>query len=256
MKKRITNRFQHYVSKQFFIIGILVAFIFPSQAQNILKGNIHDESGIGIPSTTIRILTNDSVFVNGGITDDKGSFLFKNIKAGEYILAVSNIGYVSQSVNFKMQGEDQTLPLITLKTDNILLNEVEIKASSVIHKKDHLLIIPDKQQIKHAFSGYDLLYNLMIPGLTVNRKDKSVTALTGTATLYINGVKADIREIQNLQPKDIERVEYYTLPATGQFSGDAASVNYITKVYKAGGVYNTGRRTKHWLPERGLQYRS
>lgn len=235
MKKRITNRFQHYVSKQFFIIGILVAFIFPSQAQNILKGNIHDESGIGIPSTTIRILTNDSVFVNGGITDDNGSFLFKNIKAGEYILAVSNIGYVSQSVNFKMQGEDHTLPLITLKTDNILLNEVEIKASSVIHKKDHLLIIPDKQQIKHAFSGYDLLYNLMIPGLTVNRKDKSVTALTGTATLYINGVKADIREIQNLQPKDIERVEYYTLPATGQFSGDAASVNYITKVYKAGG---------------------
>lgn len=195
------------MNKLFFIISFLVTFIFTSQAQNVLKGNIHDDSGIGIPSTTVRILTKDSTFINGGVTDDNGCFLFNDIKAGEYILAISNIGYVSRFIDFRMQNKEYTLPLIILKTDNILLNEVEVKASSVIHKKDHLLIIPDKQQIKHAFTGYDLLYNLMIPGLTVNRKEKAVTALTGTATLYINGIKADIREIlSTISPKHIKLV--------------------------------------------------
>lgn len=84
-------------------MSFLVTFIFTSQAQNILKGNIHDDSGIGIPSTTVRILTKDSTFINGGITDDNGCFLFNDIKAGEYILAISNIGYVSRFIDFRMQ---------------------------------------------------------------------------------------------------------------------------------------------------------
>jgi hypothetical protein len=81
------------------------------------------------------------------------------------------------------------------------------------------------------------LYNLMIPGLRVDRKNKTVEAITGTATLYINGVKADFREVQNLRPKDIEKVEYHSMP-TGKYTGDAASVNYITKTYHTGGYAN------------------
>lgn len=197
--------------------------------------------------------------MSGGITDGNGTFLLKDIKKGDYILAVSNIGYVSQFVDFKMPGQPYTLPLITLKTDNVLLGEVEVRGSTVIHKKDHLLIIPDKQQIKHAFSGYDLLYNLMIPGLRVDRKTGAVNAVTGTATMYINGVEADFREVQNLRPKDIEKVEYYSMP-TGKYVRDAAAVNYITKVYKTGGYvtldgeqtigylggnYNVGAKVSH-----------
>lgn len=134
-----------------------------------------------------------------------------------------------------MPDSDYTLPSITLQTDNVMLNEVVVTGSTFVQKKDHLLVLPDKKQIKHSFSGYDLLYNLMIPGLNIDRKSKTVTAMTGEATLYINGVEADVREVQNLQPKDIEKVEFYVLPASGKFMGDAASVNYITKVHNTGG---------------------
>ncbi|MDR1523888.1 MAG: carboxypeptidase-like regulatory domain-containing protein [Tannerella sp.] len=205
------------------------------RGQHVLKGNIYDdESGAGLFLTTVRLLTQDSVFVAGEATDDNGDFLFRDIKAGEYILALSNVGYVSQFIAFQMPEGDYTLPPVVLKTDVVSLNEIVVKGSTFIRKKDHLLVIPDRQQIKHAFSGYDLLYNLMIPGLTVDRKNKTVTASTGTATIYINGVKADFREVQNLRPRDIEKVEYYSLP-TGKYIGDAASVNYITKTYKTGG---------------------
>lgn len=250
---------KNVVKKLFLILCMCFVAMLSAQAQHILKGTIYDESALGIPSATLRVLTRDSIFVKGGTTDDGGAFFFKDIKAGEYILALSTIGYVNQFVDFKMPDKAYTLPLITLKTDNVLLNEVEVRGSSVIHKKDHLLIIPDKQQIKHAFSGYDLLYNLMIPGLRVNRKTGTVEAVTGTATIYINGVKADFREVQNLRPKDIEKVEYYSMP-TGKYVRDAAAINYITKTYKTGGYitldgeqtigylhgnYNVGTKVSH-----------
>ena len=219
------------------ILSLILGVMQPVQAQHILKGIVYDEAGTGVFSTTLRVLTEDSVFVSGGITDDNGSFEIKNIKAGRYILAVSNIGYAGQCIAFEMPGSDYTLPTVVLKNDVVALGEVTVRGSTFIRKKDHLLVLPDKQQIKHAFSGYDLLYNLMIPGLDVNRKDKKVTATTGEATLYINGVKADFRDVQNLRPRDIEKVEYYTLP-TGKYTGDAASINYITKTYTTGGYVN------------------
>lgn len=74
----------------------------------------------------------------------------------------------------------------------------------------------------------------MIPGLNVNAKSGSVKAARGEATLYINGVKAELREIQNLRPKEIEKIEYYDIPS-GIYMGDIASINYVTKTYQQGG---------------------
>lgn len=70
-----------------------------------------------------------------------------------------------------------------------MLNEVVVKGSSFIRKEDHILVIPDKQQVKHANTGYDLLYNLMIPSLDINKQTGKVTTFGGTVSLYINGEK-------------------------------------------------------------------
>lgn len=223
------------MTKLFFILIGLLAYILPAQTQNMLKGSVCEkESEKCLFLTTVRVLTQDSTFVSGGVTDDNGFFEIKDVKTGMYILAITNIGYLGQYVDFEMPEADFTLPRIILKTDVVSLNEVVVKGSTFIRKKDHLLVIPDKRQVKHAFSGYDLLYNLMIPGLNVDRRNKTVETVGGTATLYINGVKSDFREVQNLRPRDIEKVEYYSQP-TGKFVGDAASINYITKTYKTGG---------------------
>ena len=92
-----------------------------------------------------------------------------------------------------------------LQENNVTLDGVTITGSSFIQKKDCLLIIPSKLQSKYAYNGYDLLYNLMIPGVVVNRKEGAVITSRGSATLYINGVKADFHKIQNLRPKDIDK---------------------------------------------------
>ena len=221
--------------KRFFlyVLGLFVALSV--HAQHRLSGKVVDGKGGGIPSATVRVLGTDSVFVSGSLSDSTGIFSVPGLKEGAYLLSVSYVGYSPGFVRFDMPASDYVLPPVTLDLDDVMLEGVTVTASSFVRKKDHILVIPDRQQVRHSFTGYDLLYNLMIPGLTVDRKNRTVTALAGEARLYINGVRADMREVQNLQPKDVEKVEFYTLPVSGPFAGDAAAVNYVTKVYKAGG---------------------
>ena len=99
---------------------------------------------------TIRLLQPDSSFVKGTVTDNNGIFNLENIKKGNYILSVSCVGYADASVDFAMPEADFHVPPIALKENSIALDAVTVTANAVIQKKDRLLIIPDKQQIKHA----------------------------------------------------------------------------------------------------------
>ena len=114
------------------------------------------------------------------------------------------------------------------------LDEVVVKASYLTREDDHILAIPTKEQRKHAVTGYDLLNNLMVPGVSVERSTGSVTTPSGAATLYIDGRKVDFREVQSLRPKDIARVEFFDVP-TGKYAKDAYAINIVMKPLNNGG---------------------
>lgn len=114
------------------------------------------------------------------------------------------------------------------------LDEVIVKTSYLTREDNHILAIPTKEQRKHAVTGYDLLNNLMIPGVSVDRLTGSVTTPAGTATLYIDGRQVEFREVQSLRPKDISRVEYFDVP-TGKYAKDAYAINIIMKPLNNGG---------------------
>lgn len=114
------------------------------------------------------------------------------------------------------------------------LGEVVVKSSYLTREGDHILAIPTKEQRKHAVTGYDLLSNLMIPGVSVERSTGSVTTTNGAATLYIDGREVDFREVQSLRPKDVSRVEYFDVP-TGKYAKDAYAINIIMKPLNNGG---------------------
>ncbi len=118
------------------------------------------------------------------------------------------------------------------------LNEVTVTAQSTFRNENgHLVVIPDRRQKKHSFNGYDLLSNLMIPGVSVNLSTGEVSALFGSATLYINGIKATPKEVSALRAQDIVKVEYYDAP-TGIFAGENAVINYIVRQPQTGGYGN------------------
>lgn len=48
------------------------------------------------------------------------------------------------------------------------LNEIVVEGSYLTREDYYIVAVPTKQQRKHAVTGYDLLNNLMIPGISVN----------------------------------------------------------------------------------------
>ncbi len=114
------------------------------------------------------------------------------------------------------------------------LEEVVVKASYLSREDDHIVAMPTKEQRKHAVTGYDLLNNLMIPGISVDRLKGIVLTPVGNATLYIDGREVEFREIQALRPKDISRVEFFDIP-TGKYAKDAYAINIVMKPLNNGG---------------------
>lgn len=229
----------------FALISLLISPLI--QSQNSLEGYIVNKNGVEIPYVSVRVLLSDSTFVCGTATDSTGYFNINNLKKGSHILSLSCIGFSNLIETIQINEGKTHLPIIRLSDNDFMIGEVEVKASPFIRKNDHVVIIPDKQQIKHGSTGYDLLYNLMIPNITVDKQKGDVSTLGGKVTLYINGRKVDYQEIRALQPKDIERVEYFDTPI-GQYTGDIASINYVMKQYNQGGyVAIDGKQTLGYL---------
>ena len=219
-----------------FVLSLLCFFILSQSvtAQYEITGTVLDRQQKSIPFATLRVTKQDSSFVKGSTTDSTGLFCIKIANKGDYLLYISSIGYISNKVNFSLHDRKLDLGTLILKENNILLNEIEVKGQLFVRKSDHVQVIPDKQQVKHAGTGYDLLNNLMIPNIDVDVQTKKVTTFGGDVTLYIDGRKADYREIQNLRPKDVEKIEYYDAP-TGKYATDIAAINYVTRQYRSGG---------------------
>ncbi len=133
------------------------------------------------------------------------------------------------NVTYAQQPDTTQISIQTKK-----LNEAVVKASYLSRKDNHILAIPTKEQRKHAVTGYDLLNNLMIPGVSIDRSTGNVTTPSGTATLYIDGREADFREVQSLRPKDIAHVEFFDIP-TGKYAKDAYAINFVMKPLNNGG---------------------
>lgn len=120
----------------------------------------------------------------------------------------------------------------TLKT--IVLPDLKVEAEQVVIKGDHYDVYPTGIQKKHAHSGYDLLRNIMIPGMTVDRKSGTVLSNMGKVGVYIDGREATFQEVQSLRSKDIKSFEYYEI-ATGNFAKNPSAINFVMKEMKHGG---------------------
>lgn len=77
---------------------------------------------------------------------------------------------------------------------SVQLNELVVTGENIYRHEDHLVIIPTNEQKKHSQTGYALLYNLMIPGLTIS-ENGSVSTMGMNTGIYINGQPADVQDV-------------------------------------------------------------
>ena len=123
--------------------------------------------------------------------------------------------------------------------DSVQLQEVVVRGARVVNRTDGKLLFPSEEMTKSATSGYNLLKMLPLPNVKVDDISESITAansLVGAVQVRINDVEASTADIQSLQPKEVEKVEFIDRPGVRYGEGVGIVINIITRKVTSGYV--------------------
>lgn len=230
-----------------FILGILAGLLVPvvasAQSKTLkVSGTVKDAQDKGLAGVSILVRTADGTF--GGVSGRNGEYEVNFTAADTVAVSYSYVGH--QTYTFSTIAAEDIKRDVVLTDKSHTLDEVEVTASNINMKGDHVTYMPTKKQVNGANNGVLLLFNMMIPQLKVSPMENSVATSDQTSLgIFIDERQADANELARLRPKDISRVEYYEMP-TGVFarSGIDRALNIVTKKYTSGGYVDVRTNTQ------------
>jgi len=160
--------------KRIYLTLLLQCAVYLAIAQFTLRGTVKNSTGERLVGASLLI----SNSFKGATTDVNGAFQFKNLKAGDYQLTISYLGYEKQTKDVQLTG-DQILDVV-LKQDFILSEEVLVSANRVKEKMPVAYTTVEKSEIRNNNLGQDIPYLL---GLTPSFV---ATSDAGTGVGYTN----------------------------------------------------------------------
>lgn len=212
-----------------------------------VSGTVKDAQDKGLAGVSILVRTADGTF--GGVSGRNGEYEVNFTAADTVAVSYSYVGH--QTYTFSTIAAEDIKRDVVLTDKSHTLGEVEVTASNINMKGDHVTYMPTKKQVNGANNGVLLLFNMMIPQLKVSPMENSVATSDQTSLgIFIDERQADANELARLRPKDIARVEYYEMP-TGVFarSGIDRALNIVTKKYTSGGYVDVRTNTKVIYPQ-------
>ncbi len=214
------------------------------KSERKLIGRLIDNHNLPVEFANIQLLNpKDSSFLCGGVSNANGDFVIP-CQQKQVLMKVSFVGYktICKLVPIARIGN------VRMQANSYLLKGVTVEAARVVEKVDRQIIFPTKEQVKTASNGYDLLDNLSLPTIIVNRAERKVLSLKGgDVQIRINDVKASMQDVLALQPDEVTKVEFINVP--GLKYGDSnldAVINYQVRRRYAGyaGGVSTMQGTK------------
>ena len=219
------------------LLGCMIQGVF---AQNLeIKGMVRNgRAKVPLEFANVVLQTADSVFITGTTTDGKGRFMLDKVKAGDYLLAVSSLGYETQYIALDGFNKSIDLKEILMEDAAVSLDGVTVSASNTSSRSDRKLIFPSDRQVKASTNGMDLLQQLMLPKITVNPMSNEIKVPgNGEVQLRINGVKVELDEIKALLPTDIIRIEFHDNPGL-RYRNAEVVLDYIVRRPETGGNFS------------------
>jgi hypothetical protein len=200
--------------KQFSILALFFLFFsFSTFAQRSIQAMVFDSKNeLPLEMGNVRLLKSpDSTFVQGSLTDSKGSFNLSKVKSGNYILIVSMVGYKDFSQNLVMDNKDLILKNIQLIENSRLLGEVEVKgnAAQMVVKGDTMEYNATAFKTVQNAVVEDLLKRM--PGVQVSADGKITVNGQSITKIRVDGKKffdGDIETATKNMPADmIDKVQ-------------------------------------------------
>lgn len=173
---------------------------------------------------------NDTSFLVGSITDDKGYFIIEGIPNGIYNLKISFIGYQSIIKNNIYVKKDTMLGVIKLSVISENLSEIGIIGNKVpvTYKVDRKVIDPGS--CINGSVAMDMLKN--VPSVQVDIEGNLTYRGDGNFEVFINGhpVSNGVEKLKQLSIAKIEKIEIITNPsAKYNAEGTAGIIQVILK---------------------------
>jgi outer membrane receptor protein involved in Fe transport len=213
---------------------------FAQNTKVVLSGIIKDSKTKAVlPYANVVLKTEkDSILITGTITNEEGLFSLTDVKRGNYILAVSSIGYQTQAQKVLVGSLSAFLDLgvIEMTETAKTLDEVTVTAkqddiSNKMDKKTFNL----KDNISQA--GGSVLQSLQnLPSVTVGENGKVLLRGSDKVAVLIDGKQTALtgfdsqKGLDNIPASAIDRIEIINNPsAKYDANGNAGIINIIFK---------------------------
>lgn len=216
--------------KLLLIIFLCMVAVANLSAQHKITGKIIDEANNGpIEYASIRLLTNDSVYVTGTNSDLKGSFHLDNVPSGNYYLTITFLGYSPGTVSLNGLSKSIDVGEVFMRETTNELEAVTVTASNITSKADRMIIFVTDNQKASSTNGINLLNTMNLPNLVINPLMNEASLMgDGKIQFCINGANVNLSDIRAIQPGEVIRVEYLDNPGVRYNNADVV-INYILK---------------------------
>lgn len=108
--------------------------------------------------------------------------MLNKVYAGNYLLALSCVGYRTQFIVLDGIKQNINLGEILLEDDAVAMEGVTVSASGQISHSDRKLIFPSERQMKVSTNGVNLLQQMMLPRIQINPMNNEIGVLGGRRT--------------------------------------------------------------------------
>lgn len=222
-----------------------------SQAGYTIKGRVIDSKsrqGVEFFNVALYDQNNSKSLVQGTITTTKGGFTIDKVKAGNYILGVSFIGYTTLERKIEVVGPDKEIKIgtIVVSEDSKLLETVEIvgQKGQMSMDLDKRVFNVDQNILGSVTSVSDLLKN--VPSVEVDIEGNVSLRSSANVTVWINGRPSGLDEenraqiLEQMPAESIEKIEIITNPSS-KYSpeGSAGIINLVLKKDRKAGYYGS-----------------
>lgn len=190
------------------------------QAQNTgsITGKVIDKnSKETVPYVNINVKKADKV-INGGMTDENGSFSVKNLPVDNYTVEFQFMGYKTEIKNISF-SDDKSINLgtISLEAEAVELKGVDVvgERSTFVQKIDRKVINIGKDLIASGNTASEIMNN--IPTVSIDPQTKEISLRGNTnVRVLIDGKPSNIDATQLLQQipsSSIKQIELITNPS-------------------------------------------
>ena len=234
-----------------FLLFIAIAVATNAQtAKGIIQGVLLDaKSKEPIEFASVALIPQGTTApMTGCNTDENGSFLLTGIKAGNYTLQFSFVGYLtdSQKVTVATNSSKVNVGKFSLKQDKKLLKEVVVseQRSQMSFEIDKRVFTIDQSIASTGGSVTDVLTD--IPSVEVSNEGSVSLRGSESVTVWINGKASGLTAdnqgdiLQQMPAESIEKIEVITNPSAKHSpEGTAGIINIVLKRNRKAGHYGS-----------------